>query len=793
VIFVVVMLIPAVIITVITRNQIESLGIGLSDIAITDATTALNNDARENLERMTTGTASRVADFLYQRDQDLLLLAKLMPSDEAYMVFSESRNSNLMTMGEWKLSEDGMSWVEVDPFIPDGSFMASSNNENNDELPDSGLNYRPPELFNYYHELLPLYDEITFIDLDGQELFKYVSIGTTKTNYPMNIDKVDVSNKSNTYVKAETYWDEIQNLKPGEVYVSSVIGAYVGTNYIGMYTPGMIEDNVSESHPNYAELLRIAGLPANEFIEAAKQQAFAGMENPVGQRFEAIIRWITPVVDFDGEIWGYVTMALNHDFIMEFVDFITPTKERYSVLSDAQDDNYASIRDYKNRSIAHPRHHLIAGYDPLTGEPQEQGLEDSLIPIPDSTQEYTGWMELTENGGSGSFYVSGENFHKITTAGAISYYTGKYSPQVQGNGRGFAFVTINSGIEDFTESAVLTEERLIEAINENLHENMIRLIGMGIGVFALILAVAILLASLATAKTGQEESIITSNNKFKEANIMVKGMKIALQLYTVRDVLDDDFRGILQKVKDMGYEGVEFAGMPNYPPAEIQSILSEIGLEPLSAHVPIAVLSADPAGVVSAFKEIGCKFVAVPYLEEADRPGKNNWDKIKADIAKVASECKKQGMTLLYHNHDFEFVKDADTGEYALDQLYREIPELETQVDVCWVKVAGEDPAAYVRKYKGRAPVVHLKDFMLEGEKGGKMYELIGIENEEEEKSGKFEFRPLGHGLQDIPSLVDAAADAGAGWVVVEQDFPSMGKTSLECAQMGIETLKGIQ
>jgi len=274
---------------------------------------------------------------------------------------------------------------------------------------------------------------------------------------------------------------------------------------------------------------------------------------------------------------------------------------------------------------------------------------------------------------------------------------------------------------------------------------------------------------------------------------MVKGMKIALQLYTVRDIMEKDFRGTLQKVKDLGYEGVEFAGMYDHTPAEIREMLSEIGLEPVSAHVPIAAFIADSASVISSYKQIGCKYIAVPYLEEADRPGEDNWDNIKAEIAKTALECEKQGMTLLYHNHDFEFVKDKETGEYALDQLYREIPALETQVDACWVKVAGEDPAAYIRKYKGRAPVVHLKDFMLEGEKSGQLYELIGIDSSGEEKASKFEFRPLGHGLQDIPSLVDAAVFAGAEWVVVEQDFPTAGKTAFECAQMSIETLKGIK
>jgi len=274
---------------------------------------------------------------------------------------------------------------------------------------------------------------------------------------------------------------------------------------------------------------------------------------------------------------------------------------------------------------------------------------------------------------------------------------------------------------------------------------------------------------------------------------MIKGMKIALQLYSVRDFAEKDFKSTMEKVKEMGYEGVEFAGLNGCSPEEVRDMVQFIGLEPVSAHVPIPELVNDPAGVIEAYKKIGCKYIAIPWLDEPSRPGNENWDKTKEDIAKIAVECEKQGVTLLYHNHDFEFLKDETTGEYALDQLYREIPSLETQVDTCWVKVAGEDPAAYVRKYKGRAPLVHLKDFVLEGEKPAQLYELIGVEDSAAEEKGAFELRPLGHGLQDIPALIDAAVYAGATWVIAEQDFPSMGKTSLECAKMSMECLEKIK
>ena len=131
-------------------------------------------------------------------------------------------------------------------------------------------------------------------------------------------------------------------------------------------------------------------------------------------------------------------------------------------------------------------------------------------------------------------------------------------------------------------------------------------------------------------------------------------------------------------------------------------------------------------------------------------------------------------------------------GKYALEVLYDTIPAdlLQTELDTCWVNVGGEEPAAYVRKFAGRAPVVHLKDFF--GEKSEDMYELIGIEKKAPARPGNFEFRPVGSGLQDFPAILAAAEDANAEWVVVEQDNPSMGLTPMECIRKSREYLKTI-
>ncbi len=266
--------------------------------------------------------------------------------------------------------------------------------------------------------------------------------------------------------------------------------------------------------------------------------------------------------------------------------------------------------------------------------------------------------------------------------------------------------------------------------------------------------------------------------------------KVAVQLYSVRGDVAADLRGTLEKVKTMGYDGVEFAGIGKYSAAEIKAMCEEIGLVPISAHVPFADLRKAPAETLAIYAEIGCKYVAVPYLVPADRPDSDGWAKTIEDIDMIGKAAKEMGMQLLYHNHDFEFIKI--NGKYALDMLYDAVSaeNLQTELDVCWVNVGGEEPAAYIRKYTGRAPVVHLKDFF--GEKSDDMYELIGIKSEAPKRPSNFEFRPVGSGLQNFPAILEAAKDAGAEWVIVEQDNPSMGLTPMECITKSREYLKSI-
>ncbi len=264
-------------------------------------------------------------------------------------------------------------------------------------------------------------------------------------------------------------------------------------------------------------------------------------------------------------------------------------------------------------------------------------------------------------------------------------------------------------------------------------------------------------------------------------------LPIALQLYTVRDFLEEDFYGTLKKVKEMGYEGVELAGLGHKDPAEVKGMLDELGLCVMGSHVPTDEMEEE--GCFARYKAVGCRYVAIPWMSY----GKQN-AKLQENlelIHRLALKAKEEGLTMLYHNHDFEFK--SENGKTVIDTIYDTVPAdlLQTELDTCWVKFAGSDPCEYLRKYTGRSPLVHLKDFWEAEGFDSVPYDLIGKTREDRENEG-FEFRPIGHGIQDIPAILKASIDAGAEWVVVEQD-ESNGRSSLEAAKMSIDYLRSFE
>ena len=300
---------------------------------------------------------------------------------------------------------------------------------------------------------------------------------------------------------------------------------------------------------------------------------------------------------------------------------------------------------------------------------------------------------------------------------------------------------------------------------------------------------------------------------------VIKEIPVAVQLYSVRGDMESDFYGTLKAVKQMGYDGVEFAGLYGNSPEQVKAWCDELGLTPVSAHVPLGDMLADIDKVIADYKTIGCEYIAIPWVDASRHPdGPDFWTTIH-DIKDISKKTNEAGIVLLYHNHDFEFKLFHNNGrkhpEPGLDFMYSFLTpeELQTELDLCWVKFAGNDPVSYIEKYAGRVPVLHFKDYYTEGEQDKKPYELIGDEAAEAEATAEtaeevaeevaeesteaaapvFEFRPLGSGVQDVAALLAAAEKAECKWIVIEQDQPSMGLSPMESIKQSVEYLKKLQ
>jgi signal transduction histidine kinase len=544
-IFVVIKVLPLILLALLAWAAAQRLGdtvskqaSALADQTITDirevgaettndAIRALDDRARQAIERLTTDTARAVAAFLYDRDTDIRAATQLTPDATAYRAFLDVRTRRMIGHDPWRLKDDGSGWepiVETKPL----TWMAADPSRT---LPDNNqaFNSRPPENEGNIEER-PLFVEMSFVGLDGREKIKITNGDLTDPTLK------DVSKRENTFVKAETYWPALKLLEPGEIYVSNVVGAYVGSRLIGPYTP---------------ERALKADIPY-----APKASAYAGTENPVGRHFRAIVRWATPVVR-DGNIIGYVTLALDHDHIRQFTDRIVPTDARYSSIDDAIKGNYAFMWDNRARAISHPRDYFIPGYDPETGDyvppwldadahaawkASGKSIEAFLADMPEFDHQSLkkkpavamikdgtvgldcrylnfspqchGWVQLTENGGSGSFLIFFSGLWKLTTAAAIPYYTGQYGASRQG----FGFVTIGANVDEFhsaaTDSAArigqmiddkrdlfeLQRKRIVNSIGENLTRTATELTVSTVLMVLVVIAVAIWIARFITRR-----------------------------------------------------------------------------------------------------------------------------------------------------------------------------------------------------------------------------------------------------------------------------------------------------
>ena len=254
-------------------------------------------------------------------------------------------------------------------------------------------------------------------------------------------------------------------------------------------------------------------------------------------------------------------------------------------------------------------------------------------------------------------------------------------------------------------------------------------------------------------------------------------------LYTVRNQMDEDPKGTLKQVADIGYvniEGTNYADGKFYgmEPEEFKSYLAELGLQPLSVHQGgVTMENADQ--MIADTKAAGFRYFVIPvppmghftFDPETRTLGMQGTIQEVTDIINtLAEKCDAAGLELLYHNHDFEF-KPNEEGIVPIDYMLENTdPDLVNfQMDLYWVTRAGADPLAYFEKYPGRFKIWHVKDMDEQGR-----------------------FAPVGTGTIDFAKILAEKEKAGMEYYIVEQDMTFDGMEPLEALTTSYRNLEEI-
>ena len=254
-------------------------------------------------------------------------------------------------------------------------------------------------------------------------------------------------------------------------------------------------------------------------------------------------------------------------------------------------------------------------------------------------------------------------------------------------------------------------------------------------------------------------------------------------LYTVRDLMENDPKGVLKQLADLGYVNIEatsyrdgkFYGMA---PAEFKTYLGELGLVPLSVHQGgVTLENADQ--MIADSKAAGFRYFVIPIppmghfafdRETRSMSMTGTVEEVTEIINQIGEKCKAAGMEVLYHNHDFE-LKPNDDGviplEYFLEHTDPEVVNF--QMDLYWMKRAGADPLDYFERYPGRFRSWHVKDMDSQGR-----------------------FAPVGTGTIDFRRILAQKAQSGMEYYIVEQDMTFDGQEPMEALKISYENLKEI-
>lgn len=258
----------------------------------------------------------------------------------------------------------------------------------------------------------------------------------------------------------------------------------------------------------------------------------------------------------------------------------------------------------------------------------------------------------------------------------------------------------------------------------------------------------------AAALSAAFASTINAGTLFKKQSPYAE---LGVQLYTVRELLQKDFKTPLRRIAELGYKDLEFAGYFEHNTKAIRAYMDNLGLVSNSSHIRLAALRNDFDRALEQAHIMGHKYLVLPWLSESDRASLDDYKRHSELLNTRGEAAKKAGVQMAYHNHDFEFLPLEGSIPYDLLLTETDKDLVHMELDLYWVVKAGKNPIDYVKKAPGRYSLCHIKDMAADGD-----------------------ITSVGKGSINFKAIFDHAKTAGLKHFYVEHDNTSTPFQSLD-------------
>ena len=274
-----------------------------------------------------------------------------------------------------------------------------------------------------------------------------------------------------------------------------------------------------------------------------------------------------------------------------------------------------------------------------------------------------------------------------------------------------------------------------------------------------------------------------------------KAIPVGIQLYTVGSDLTKDPAGTLKKLAEIGYQEVELASLGKMTAAEFRDAIQQAGLRMPSAH--LAFGREDTGKLLDDAKALGVEYAVSSvllahtpeagsgqqgFLKALNAMTADDFKQVAAKANEIGEKAKAAGLQYAYHNHNFEF-RDLGGGQTGYEILLKETdPSLvKFEADCGWMRVAGKDPVAFLKRAPDRYVMLHIKDFK---DVVKPVTALLAPDAPAPTE--------LGRGSIDLKPIVEAGRQAGIKHMFVEQEPPFKEMPPLEAAEVDYKSLHGL-